>query len=245
MDCEPLTGPRAVLALSYPHASKQGLERLVHELEARGVRRVCFAGRVLLPGGVRVLGKGHSSVVTAVELDGGEVAALKVLRADSRRESLWGECVNLRRASLHGATPRPRACGGDFIVMDLVWGKSLLDLVEEGAVTARHVREALEAAYALDSAGILHKELHRPWRNIYYPQGSRKALIIDLESSTRGCGNLARLAQAVYVRLVGRPTSALIQLLRAYKESCSYRYYVEIVKEVTRSVDALTQGPRR
>lgn len=231
MDCEPLTGPRARYVLCYPRGNGE-CKNLVYSLEASGVAKLCFIGRVMIPGGIKVLGKGHSSIVVASLLDSGEVAALKILRSDSKRESLWEECRNLRIASVHGATPRPYECSDKFIVMELIWGKSLRDLMEESLLTTKHVIEALEAAYALDNAGILHKELHRPWRNVYYPYKSRKALIIDLESATKGCGNLTRLAQALFIKLAGRLSSSLIEALRGYKEQCSRHYYDEIVKEL-------------
>ncbi len=231
MDCEPLTGFRARRVLCYPRGDGK-CRNLVYTIEASGVSKICFVGRVLVPGGIRVLGKGHSSLVVAALLDNGKIAALKILRVDSKRDSLWEECMNLRIASVHGATPSPYLCCEDFILMDLIWGKSLRDLIEESSLTIKHILEALEAAYALDSAGILHKELHRPWRNVYYPYNSSKALIIDLESATKGCGNLTRLAQAIYVRLAGKPSSKFIESLKGYKEHCNRYYYNEIVKEL-------------
>lgn len=246
MDCEPLTGPRARAVLCYPDA-RAGCGDRAFTLEALGVAKVCFAGRTLLPGGVRVLGKGHSSVVVAAILDDRIPVALKLLRSDSKRENLWGECRNLMLASTHGASPRPHLCGDSFIVMDLVWGKSLQDIMEESALTVRHVVEALDAAYALDNAGILHAELHRPWRNVYFPSVSGKALIIDLESASEGCGNVAKLAQAIYLRLIGKPSRSLIEALRGYKDACNKHYLNEIVKELAKALEDVRtlRGPER
>lgn len=222
---------RARLALCYPRHTVD-CWKVVQELEASGISKICFAGDVVLHNGVRVLGKGHSSVVAAAQTRDGRVVAIKVLRTDAKRGSLLGECRLLRWASVHGASPAPHECSERFIVMSLVWGRSLMSLVEESMLTARHIVEALEAAYALDNAGILHLELHRPWRNIYYPYRSVKALIIDLESAKEGCGNVPRVAQALYVRLIGKPTGELLELLKGYKDHCSRHYYNEIVKEL-------------
>ncbi len=196
-------------------------------------------GRTTLPGGFRVLGKGHAATVVAVVTDGGP-AALKALRPDSKRESLAAECAALERAAASGASPRPLACSEDAMLVELVWGATL-----EEALAARDpllvALEAVEAARALDTAGILHLEIHRPWRSILYPHDSIKAYIVDLESSSEGCGNASRVAQALARRL-GRITSRLLVAMRDYKRGCGPSEYRELKKALEDAVTGPIEG---
>ena len=165
---------------------------------------------------------------------------MKVRRLDSRRRSLEPEGRALEAAWRHGASPKPYYYGRDVIVMEYVGGPSLGWAYSLGLLTGSMVSEALEAARSLDNAGILHLELHRPWENIVYTS-TMKALIVDLDSHSRGCGNVARLVSGL-----ARISSRLLREVREgdlrealreyYRRGCPRDVYLAIKNMV---LDAL------
>lgn len=197
-------------------------------LEELGVYAVCTRGRGGLPRGC--LGKGHSSLVLAVLAWGVGEAAAKIIRPGGRRESLESEARLLYEAWRAGAAPRVYRWTPRGILMELLRGPSLGFLVEECMLTEDKIAEAMEAAYALDTAGILHYEIHRPWRNIFYRDS--RAVIIDFESAGPGCGNVPRLAQALLSRIPGGLgiVKSHGRVLGLYKKRCPDR---ELMEEIT------------
>jgi len=194
------------------------MERLA-SLEALGVERVCT-----------VIGKGHTGVILA-GLYRGSIVAVKVRRLDSRRGSLEGEAARLARASRHGASPRPHAWDRNAIVMDLVEGPLLGEALHRDPLRA--VEASLDAARALDTAGILHHEIHRPWRNVVFTGSHlRAAVVIDLDSAGEGCGNASRIVSGLASRLPALRGESVVEALRAYKRSCSRRAYEDLKKAV-------------
>ncbi len=135
-----------------------------------GVEGICNWGHSILPKyNFKVLGKGHSSVVTAAYMNG-EILAVKSRRVDGRRSSLYYEGETLWTAWEAGASPRPLYWDDDIIVMEAVMGPRLLDVVEGKSLIPleRAIIEAIRAARILDSIGVVHSELHRPWKNVIY-----------------------------------------------------------------------------
>ncbi len=206
-------------------------------LEELGVYSVCTRGRGGLPQGC--LGKGHSSLVLAVLAWGVGEAAAKIIRPGGRRGSLEYEARLLYEAWHAGAAPRVYRWTPRGILMELLRGPSLGFLVEECMLTEDKIAEAMEAAYALDTAGILHYEIHRPWRNIFYRDA--KAVIIDFESAGPGCGNVPRLAQALLSRVPGGlgTVKSHGHVLRLYKRRCPDRGLME---EITGIVVSAFRG---
>ncbi|MEB2837220.1 MAG: hypothetical protein GSR80_000904, partial [Desulfurococcales archaeon] len=204
-------------------------------LAGAGVEHFCsVATGARLPGGLGVLGKGHAGVVLAASTRWGP-AAVKVLRLDSKRGSLAGEAALQAVAARAGAAPEVYAWGGWFIVSRLVPGPSLGDLGRPPPAWA--VLEALRAARALDAVGILHHEIHRPWRNVLYTPA--KALIVDYESASRGCGNVPKLLSGIAARspALRRALPGLRGLLRLYREAgCPRGLYREIEERVAQAL---------
>ncbi len=241
MDCIPLGGIESLSAACYPRPSRRcGI--LLAELEAAGIMGFVPSGKTWVPGyprSVKVLGKGHASIVVAACYRGGGVAAVKIRRPDSKRESLVQEASLLLEASRAGASPRPWAWSRNFIVMDLVSGPSLGEALRVWARDRRLARlllaKALHAAYAMDQAMILHRELSRPHRHILFTGDPARsaALVIDLESATPGkCGNLNRIAQYA-ARVLGASIRGVSGLLARYKrEGCPRSLYIEIVERL-------------
>ncbi|MCE4611563.1 MAG: hypothetical protein F7B17_06310 [Desulfurococcales archaeon] len=247
-----LRAPRAPRGAERPHASLAsscvggGLEglcyppglpgclRVVASLEASGVYNICS-----------LLGKGHASVVALAYTRWG-LRAVKVRRLDSRRESLAWEGSALERAWRLGASPRPYYVDDNVIVMEYVEGPLLGEALEDLGLTPQLVSEALDAARSLDAGGILHLELHRPWRNIVYT-GTGRAYIIDLDSHTEGCGNVARLLSGLarlHQRLLMEVRRGVLRgELRAYvKKGCPRGSY-DTIKNLVLEVIGLSNFP--
>ncbi|BAN90590.1 serine/threonine protein kinase [Aeropyrum camini] len=196
-------------------------------MEKAGVERVCS-----------LLGKGHAGVVFLVDWRG-SAAALKVRRRDSRRETLEPEARAAALAALAGAGPEVYDFSEEYIVMAPVLGPSLEDLSEEGLLRPRHILAAIEAARALDTAGILHGELHRPWRSVLFTPS--KAVIIDYDSASRGCGNVVKLVSGLSRRIPGILSLVRSERFRSlakkyYWEGCGETTYIDIVEAVKKSL---------
>lgn len=216
-------------ALCYP--SGEGCAKRVLTLRSIGVSHLISFGGTSLPGlGLRVLGKGHASVVIAGLLDG-SLVAIKSRRMDGKRKSLEREGQVLAKAHRIGAAPAPLYWDDDIIVMELVRGPTLLEalrLFPEEAVI-----ESMRAARALDSAMILHQEINRPWKNVVFSGAYRgaRALILDYESSGEGCSNVSSLLGGLLIKL-GLPLDVLYEALARYKRECTRSSYSELEKLV-------------
>ncbi len=215
---------QAVEALCYPRIAPSLCSRRAAELESLGIQAFCLdAPKPLTVGPIRVLGKGHSGVVLLGMMKG-RIIAIKVRRTDSRRQSLEPEARLQGMAASAGAAPAVHAFSEDFIVSEAVLGPTLGDILQttkERTSLYKILTEALNALLALDLAGVLHNEIHRPWRNILYtgePPNSR-ALIVDFDSASEGCGNLAK-ASSWITRILGLSADDLRSHIREYKRLC-------------------------
>ncbi len=220
MDKASIYSQEASLLACYP--DPRGCYSRLQELAGMGVEQVCTRGHVALPGGVGALGKGHSSTVFAAVYRG-VYTAVKSRRPQGRRFSLAGEARLLSIASRAGVAPRVYAWSHDFIVMEYLPGPSLADLLDNTrSLPGWAVRGLLEAAATLDLAGVLHHELHRPWWNIFYtPTPSPRAVVVDFDSASIGCGNLAKAASALVHLGLLSVEPGLRRVLAWYKKECS------------------------
>ncbi|MCS7107333.1 MAG: hypothetical protein NZ902_04430 [Acidilobaceae archaeon] len=224
-----LSSPQVLLALCYP--SGEGCSEKASRLSRIGVEKVLSFGRSELPlAGIRVLGKGHSSVVLAALLEE-RVVAVKVRRADSKRRSLFREGELLQLTSRAGAAPRPLYWDDEIVIMEAVLGPELRELMEEG-LESWAIAEALWAARALDVTNVEHLEINRPWRSVMFSGAHRgaKALIVDYESSSEGCSNVPSLIGGLLPRMGVAVGEDLRELLRRYKAECSLRAFREVEK---------------
>ncbi len=235
LDCEPLESVRAAYTLCYPHPASSICAATRETLRSAGVRGLLFWGQSILAtpiGPIRVLGKGHSSVVVATCTRRG-ILALKTRRTDSKRESLAREARLLNVASRHGASPQVYWWSSSYILMDLVPGPSLGEALEEYTQHFLIARRALEAARALDTADILHLELSRPQHHVLFNGNPlrQSALIIDLESASKGeCGNASKIA-GYLARFLGRDPRDARGLLRRYRsQGCPEDLYTKVME---------------
>ncbi|MGC9072018.1 MAG: hypothetical protein ACP5HK_04910 [Acidilobus sp.] len=182
-------------------------------------------------------------MVSAAMLDDGSAVAAKFRRTDSKRQSLEGEGRLLEVASRAGASPRPLFYFSDIIVMEYVGMMSLGRLMAEAPspLIAEAMLEAIRAARALDLAEVLHAELHRPLRNIFFPAWpySLKAEVIDLESASRGCGNVNKVLSFLVSRGLIKADKDLDFKLRDYRSlGCPQGLYKDLEKAVTQALKA-------
>ena len=220
-------------AICYPNPTPECVGRRASLLRRAGVRAVVSEGKHLV-GGLRVLGRGHAAVVFKAILADGRIAAVKVLRTDSKRESLLTECELMIRAA--PVAPAVIKCFDELIVMEFIDGVSLGDVVE--GIVKRHtcsevphlIARVLGATRYLDIRGVDHKELSIPRKHVMLSNGAVR--IIDYESARpreRPC-NVCRVVSWFVMRsglwreCCGDPEDALATLtpaLRRYRRSCT------------------------
>lgn len=194
--------------------------RLMERLYELGLDYVC-----------NVLGKGHAGLVL-LGWWRGRLAAVKVRRLDSRRHGMEREARLMVEASRAGAAPRVFHYGREFIVMEFINGPTLEKALSSGVLNGSMLEEALHAARALDSAHIIHGELHRPWKNVIFTE--RKAVIVDFDSASVGCGNPVRLISGLARRLPVLKELVISSRFRAlarryYESGCRYEVYEDIL----------------
>ncbi len=224
--------------LDYPRGSRERASAIASALEEAGVREVCLEGPTTIPGGYRVLGRGHAAVVFLAVLGDGRRVAVKVRRADSKRDSLMLECGALRAA--WPVAPRVYRCTDEFIVMDLVEGAP----VAEVARSVRGCGEAIalaakvaEAARWLDRVGVCHEELSDLRGHAFIEGGAIK--FIDFESaSMRYCCVVCKVLSWVLHRsplLKACPglvsvEGAVREALRAYKRRPGREEFLAVIR---------------
>jgi len=193
---------------------------VLEALEEAPVEGYCYDAS----GAPIIVGKGHAAIVLLAWARAGP-AALKVRRRDSKKRSLEAEARILSIAHVAGAAPEPLWASREAALMRLAPG----DPLGEAQLTPATVAAALAAARALDAAGILHRELSRPWRHVIV--GDREAVIVDYDSASPGCGSVNKVAGAILYRLGGlRALQEARPLLAEYRRSCERSVYEKIVE---------------
>lgn len=220
------------IILSYPHPDDIDLASRIRQLRELGVLELEFNGR-LKQGHLSMLGKGVAGMVV-VGRTSTERIALKIRRADSRRDSMRHEAFMLQAANDLHVGPKYYGSTTDVLAMELLEGHSLpqwlLALRGRGrrANLRAVVRDLLEQCFKLDNAGLDHGELSRAHKNVIVT-GKGRACILDFESASkhRRPNNLTALTQYFYLggifsrkvkRILGpTDTEKLKLILRSYK----------------------------
>jgi len=196
-------------ALCYPLHDRDCAEKRLSKLKGVGVLRV-----------VRLLGKGHSSTVLEVELASGARAALKILRIDSKRDSLLQECSLMKKA--YPLAPEVITCGDDYVVMELVSGTPAVDTLKLGENIVTNVLKILSSGRGLDILGVDHEELSRADKHVVIThRGTVKILDYESASPSDHPRNLCRLISWTLHRVLGLDlrSTEIASLLRKYKET--------------------------
>ena len=244
--CEPGEGaPKLVKVLDYPRGDEGRALRIAEELCRAGVTEVVLEGEATLPGGVKVLGRGHAAVVLLANLGGVGEVAIKVRRAGSKRESLALECGALGAA--WPVAPRVYRCTDEFIIMDLVKGYPVAEVARYvkgcGGAVALAAKVA-EAARWLDRVGVCHEELSDLRGHAFIEGGAIK--FIDFESaSMRYCCVVCKVMSWVLHRSpLPRACPRLTEVegcvreaLRAYKRGPGKEGFLAVIRALARALE--------
>ncbi|MEM4717680.1 MAG: serine/threonine protein kinase [Desulfurococcaceae archaeon] len=228
-------------ALCYPLNTCKDIERRVNALLDDGFIYLLETG-VKVPG-LRALGKGYSSLVVVANNVRYGIGALKVLRVDSKRDSLLKEALLLKAIQDLSISPKlmlfrdfyvfyelqsPLKCKPYVeILARLILNRSILDL-------KRSLLNTFKSLYDLDVKKIDHTELNRINGHVLYCDGFIK--IMDWESArfTEKPGNLTSFISFLLYRFrLSSELRELLQLriikileaLREYKESYSLKSF--------------------
>lgn len=228
--------------LSYPEINEDLIRKRLDKLRSLGFESCVDLGNHEL-WGLKVLGRGHSSVVLVADfVDLGRVA-VKVLRTDSKRDSLLRECDLMKRSS--PIAPEVYYCDDEFIVMELIRGIRFGDIAPKIAscrdLVTLYLR-ILAAARYLDSKNVTHKELNILREHVMIDDEGR-IRIIDFESGFTGftC-NVCRVFSSLFMRdcriteccdLRQDQRSLLIELLSSYKKTNSDVFFARLVNTIT------------
>ncbi|WP_276814990.1 serine/threonine protein kinase [Desulfurococcus amylolyticus] len=232
--------------LCFPACNRRDLivERTL-ELIKEGFIYLLETGQVIH--GVRVLGKGYSSIIVVAYHARHGLGVLKIRRTDSRRDDLSREAEAMMRASGSGVTPRLYMYSRDYLFRELVNPVTcrslealLTDLFRTGDMdrVKQVIYEVLVALNRLDSIRIDHTELNRPGNHVFIcPDGMK---IIDWESARRSVkpSNLSSFISYLLYRFryrselisrLGLEREKILRLLRRYKAEYSLEALGEII----------------
>lgn len=229
--------------IAYPHPTPELVKERVEELSKLGVTALIPGGATQIDG-VNVLGKGQVGVVTRCSWRG-KPAALKIRRTDADRESLEDEAKVMTVANSKKVGPILFAYSSNFIVMEEVRGKKLVDWLQECSSIPdlefrRTLRSVCEQGRLLDEAGIDHRELSDPRRHVVLKEGS-EACVLDFETAgvTLRKRNVTRLVQyitmarpfgRVVLSRLGADEFEVLRALRAYKEDPSRESFLALIE---------------
>jgi putative serine/threonine protein kinase len=233
--------------LCYPNYKKCNIYNRLDQAELLGIEKICNFGDYLIFSNkynkFHILGKGHSSMVFLGYVKKLGLKAIKVRRTDSKRIKLIDEGKILEKLSKYGITPKVYGYSNDFLIMDYVGRINLKYIIqkENKLGILNYVIEGLQSAKIMDYTGIIHNELNRPWKNVYYPSYPRAfpALIIDLESYSTGCGNVNKYVGGIIGKLNLIKYSVNLQkLLYRYKaKNCDPLMFNYLRKELIRIIN--------
>ncbi len=187
---------------------------------------------------VKLLGKGHSSVVFLSKHKYLGLVAVKVLRTDSKRNSLKHECEAMKLAQ--PVAPKVYFCSDEFIVMELINGFNLqnyLETLDCNELITLGLKILALGKY-LDDVGVDHHELSILKKHVFI-EPSGRVRVIDFESSSLRPGrNLCRVFSGYFIRLpkvrlccpsLTAEEGLIRKLLKSYKEG-NKEAYLKLIK---------------
>ncbi len=229
--------------LGYPKATKKELAKRILELKKLGIKSVVFSGHTVL-NNIPVLGKGYVGVVVLSKL-GKDRVALKIRRMDSSRDEMKSEAKLLKLANKVNVGPKVITSSKNFIVMEYIEGKKIIDWVGElkgkgsAAKLKTVIRKILEDCYNLDKAHLDHGELSYIHKHVIV---GRSPCIIDFESSSvnRRTSNVTSATQGIFIgsglsnivkKIIKIPnTKRMIEYLKKYKHDQSRENFENVLK---------------
>ncbi len=228
--------------ICYPNFKNCDIHNRLNQANLLGIELLCNFGNITITGNkyrnFHILGKGHSSIVLLGYVKNTGYKVIKIRRSDSKRPELINEGKILERLSKYGISPQVYGYSRDFLVMDYVGDINLGYIInnENKLNITNSFIESLESIKLLDYTNIIHNELNRPWKNIYFPNYPNyfPAIIIDFESHSEGCGNLNKFIGGIIGRLnIAKVSGNLVKLLAEYKnKNCDPLIFNKIKEEL-------------
>ena len=236
--------------LCFPHPSEDCARIRVEKLVDAGVLTLLSEGKESI-GSLRVLGKGHASVVIKAVLKPSLIVAIKVRRTDSKRDSLRLECEVMKVA--YPVAPKVYHCEDDFIIMEYVNGAPIGEVIDkvitEGCGSASLlVFKVLGAARYLDLVGVDHKELSLLKEHVLITRDGR-VKVIDYESASLSeapCNVCRVCSWFIYRSVFGRKCcrdlerlkTELREVLRRYKARATDDAFKAVINTIARFCSA-------
>lgn len=209
--------------ITYPkNVAEIGVARS-KKLTELGIKGIYDYGPLFVEG-LRVLGKGHSSIVLLAKHESIGDVAVKIRRTDSKKDSLSREGY-LMTLDRFGVTPKVHYFDDDLIIMEFIDGVTLGKYLGtndvKDATLLKLIRNVLTSAYKLDLNLIDHLELANPYKHIFILK-DMEVKIIDFESakvSENPC-NLCRIVSYLTNLLRISKQSNIEVMLKKYKSGC-------------------------
>ena len=231
------------LVLGYPRASRAELVKRLLELRKIGIKNISFQGPTIL-NNIPVLGKGYVGVVVLSKYKKNDVA-LKIRRIDSSRDEMKREAKLLQLANKVNVGPKVINSSKNFIVMEFIEGKKIIDWVKElkgrgSSIKLRKViKKVLEDCYSLDEINLDHGELSYIHKHVIV---GKSVCIIDFESAStnRRTSNVTSATQGIFIgsglanivkKIIKIPNrKILIESLKKYKHDQSRENFDQLLK---------------
>jgi len=171
--------------LCYPSRELTCAIRRCVELGLLGIHTLCFGGGSEVYG-KRIVGKGTTALVVKGFLRD-EPVAVKIRRIDANRFSLLHEAKILEKIKGTNIGPELLASSRNFLVWRFIEGLDFADWLQ-GINSREELQETfhriLYKLYLLDTIGIAHNELSRPFNHVIIDPRKREPYIIDFESAS-------------------------------------------------------------
>lgn len=236
--------------LCYPYETCSSLEYRLKTLVNRGFTYFLSTGKNIM--GMRVLGRGYSSIVVAAHHSAYGVGALKLLRLDSRRNSLVHEAEMMRVAQPSGLPPRLYTYGDFYVFYELLplhACKPYPSVLESLLATGRTrelvdlLKSTLLSLHVLDSLRVDHTEINRLHGHVFYcDDGSVRVLDWESARFSKKPSNVTSFVSYVLYRFKGSSalqavlkydTGRVLSALRNYKSSYSREALSEILRSLS------------
>ncbi len=233
----------------YKYNDNECLE-LISEFRTTGITHFLNYGFRRIYDGFKVIGVGFTGI-SMLALYNNNIVLVKVLRKDSRRESMKYECNIIEKASKIGVAPRLYSCNDKYMVMEFIDGYSLHEYIENfEAISSLYdlkiiLKSIIYKTFLLDINRIDHGELSRPYKHVLIsPKG---VFIIDFDSASvsRAPRNLTSILSGLFFRrnkLASKISSVLgvdnnnnllrriSSIIREYKKRIDFSVVLEIMR---------------
>ncbi len=224
--------------------------KLLEKIKETGVNNFFNYGPRNVYGKLRIVGVGFTGILVLASASKG-IVLVKILRKDSRRNSMLHECSILEEASRLGVSPRAYSCSNEYIVMEYIDGYSLAEYIENFdkfrfIYDLRIIlKSILYKTFLLDKHHIDHGELSRPYKHVLVsPKG---VFIIDFDSASksRTPRNLASILGGLFFRqnkfsktiidnlqVTSNYLKEIPAMIKEYKKQIGFNIVVEIIEKL-------------